>query len=44
MPAQAGTGRDRVVLLARGFEYVAPHWQLDGFGRWEYIPGRWFRL
>jgi hypothetical protein len=26
-----------------GLEYVAPHWE-NVYGRWEYLPGSWFRL
>ncbi len=25
-----------------GYEYNAPHWE-NGYGRWEYLPGRWVR-
>jgi hypothetical protein len=44
------SGRDHVWMGGRwemrrpGFEYIAPHWQLDGAGRWEYVPGYWLRL
>jgi hypothetical protein len=31
-------------LRRTGLEYVAPHWQRDVFGRWEYIPGHWIRV
>jgi hypothetical protein len=31
-------------LRRDGFEYVAPHWQRDFYGRWEYLPGRWVRI
>jgi hypothetical protein len=31
-------------LRREGFEFVAPHWHRDFFGRWEYIPGSWIRV
>jgi hypothetical protein len=31
-------------LRRDGLEYVAPHWQRDLFGRWEYLPGHWVRI
>jgi hypothetical protein len=43
-------GREHVWVAGRwefrreGLEYIAPHWQIDSFGRWEYVPGRWIRV
>ena len=43
-------GRQHVWVAGRwelrrdGLEYIAPHWQRDMFGRWEYIPGHWIRV
>lgn len=43
-------GREHVWVVGRwelrrdGLEYVAPHWQRDVFGRYEYVPGHWIRV
>jgi hypothetical protein len=42
-------GREHVWIGGRwelrrdGFQYIAPHWQRDFRGRWEYLPGHWSR-